>query len=357
MGLLQDGPAPGEPALDGLDLLQGVPVHLLEGWTRQEYVDGAVLLASGADADRIMVLIRGFASVVDGPTEIAMRLPGSLLGEQAFIDEQPRSATVLARGSVVTYEVERDGVLALFADPTFSRNLIRELSRKLREATGERGWKFAQYKLLFGAVEEFVAPAVLQELLAKRDLGQPRRADAVVLFADIANFTGKTLEMTPEDLNRDLSAFLDLATELVVAHGGIVDKFIGDEVMGVWGYAAKPEDGANAFLAAEELVRRAAHLTLDGQPLRIGVGIERGSVMLGVYGNKGKRQFTAIGPSVNLAARLQGQSRAEDAGPICVGPDLAEDLPPELRAKLAGPITKHLHHVGDTAFFTYDPKE
>jgi class 3 adenylate cyclase len=349
-------PLSGEPSLDAIEVLQGVPDELRAKWRRQQYEDGKLVVASGADADRLIILVRGYLAIKDGDTRIATRAPVRLIGELAFIDDKPRSASVFADGAVVTYELAGADVPELMADAAFRRNLNVELSWKLREATSERAWRFAQHEVLFGTVGSFVSRELLQDLLAKRDDGTPRQADAVTLFADIENFTGKTLSMTPTELNRDLSAFLDLAVEVVLEHRGMVDKFIGDEVMAIWGYAPNPDDAANAFLAAEDLVRRAAALTLDGEPLRIGVGVESGLVTLGVYGNESKKQFTAIGSSVNLAARLQALSRNVQQ-PICVGPDLAERLPAELLAKLVGPTRHDLHHIGPTNVWTFDPNK
>jgi class 3 adenylate cyclase len=357
MTVAQDGPVPGEPSLESLEVLDGVPARLLDKWRRREFPKGTALIASGAPSDMIYILVRGHVAIVDGQTQIAMRSATCLLGEQGVLDGMPRSASAIAASTIVVYEIDGPALTELLEDRAFLRNLARELSRKLREATGERGWKYREHEMLFDAVGEFVAPEVVQDLLAKGDHGRPRRTDAVALFADVAGFTQKTLEMTPDDLNRDLSAFLDLAVEVVTDHGGLVDKFIGDEVMAIWGSSPHPEDSANAFLAAEELVRRSGDLTLNGEPLRIGVGLELGSVMLGVYGSEKKRQFTAIGPSVNLAARLQALTRDEQV-PICLGSELVDHLPDDLKAKLDGPIHRQLRHIpGDTPIWTYTPKE
>lgn len=355
MGSAQFRPLPGEPSLDALDVMQGVPDELRVNWCRHQYGEGELVLASGAEADRLIVLVRGHLAIIDGGTRIATRAPVRLIGELAYVDDKPRSASVFAEGAVVTYELPGANVPQLLANEAFCRNLNAELTWKLREATSERAWRYAQHEVLFGTVGSFVSRELLQDLLAKRDDGSPRQADAVTLFADIENFTGKTLSMTPAELNHDLSAFLDLAVEVITDHRGMVDKFIGDEVMAIWGYAPNPEDVTNAFLAAEDFVRRAGALTLDGEQLRIGVGIESGLVTLGVYGNDGKKQFTAIGSSVNLAARLQALTRKVHQ-PICVGPDLAGRLPEGLRARLEGPTRHELHHIGETNVWTLDPK-
>ena len=142
----------------------------------------------------------------------------------------------------------------------------------------------------------------------------------MTLFADIRDFTSHMLTMTPEDLNRDLSGFLDVAVKVVHHHGGMVDKFIGDEVMAIWGYAR------NRMTPPRTRLRRRTRPSSRGLHTRRRAAPDRrwprvGTVTLGVVGNESKRQFTAIGPSVNLAARLQVPPGVRQ--PICIGPDLA----------------------------------
>lgn len=347
---------PGEPDLGALDIFSDVPPELYRHAGRREYRDGNVILASGADPDRLIVLVRGNVVIKEDGVQIASRTAVRLIGELAFIDDRPRSASVLAAGPVVAYELPSAQVPALMSDPAFCRNLTRELSWKLREATAERSWRYRSEELLFGAFRSHASPELLQELLETGQDGTPRHAEVVVMFADIRGFTSRVLTMSPEDLGRDLSAFLDLAVDVVQRNGGMVDKFIGDEVMALWGYASQPDDRERAVACAEELVLRAHGLTLDGEPLRIGVGLESGLATLGVIGSEGKRQFTAIGPAVNLAARLQSETK-ELGKPICIGPDLAGRLPEQTRNVLTGPQLCEIRGVGSTEVWTHEPKE
>lgn len=335
----------GEPPPEALGIFAGVPKHLTQEAQRCEYRNGDVLLSSGADPDRLIVLIRGSVDITQGGTHIVSRAPIRLIGELAVIDRHPRSASVVARGAVVTYELQAAVVGQLLADAAFMRNLANELSWKLREATNERAWRYGAEELLFGEFRAHAAPELLQQLLKSGDLGTPRHTEVVVMFADVRNFTRKVLTMTPRDLTRDLGAFLDLAVEIVHRHGGMVDKFIGDAVMALWGYAPNPDDPTRALACARELVARAAGLRLDGDPIRVGAGLEMGLVTLGVIGSNGKRQFTALGPAVNLAARLQAETK-ELGNPICLGPDIARHLPEDIRAGLQAFPARDIRGVG-----------
>jgi class 3 adenylate cyclase len=346
----------GVPALDSLDIFADVAPALYASARRRDYKDGDVILTSGAEPDRLIVLLRGNVAIRENGTRIATRSPIRLIGEMAFIGSKQRSASVFAEGSVTTFEVPGADVPALMADSSFRWNLALELAWKLREATAERSWRYRTEELLFGAFRSHASPELLQELLETGEDGTPRAAEVVAMFADIRGFTSKVATMSPEDLGRDLGAFLDLAVEVVQQHGGMVDKFIGDEIMAIWGYRSCPSDPTDAVACTKDLVRRAASLTLDGEPLRIGVGLESGLVTLGVVGSEGKRQFTAIGPAVNCAARLQSETKAIGA-PICIGPDLAGRLPAETVANLNGPLPREIRGLGVINVWTSAPED
>lgn len=344
------------PALSALDLFSRVPAALCESAVVRHYTDGEVILTSGAAADKLVVLMRGFAEIREDGVYIAMRPAVHLLGELALIDGHPRSASVLARGLVTTYEFAVSDAMALLNHPAFLANLARELTWKLRGATAERAIQYKQHQLLFGEFRAHVSPDVLQQLLAAGNLGAPRLADVVVLFADVRGFTTKTLTTPPEQLLADLGGFLDRAVDVIHAHGGMVDKFLGDCVMALWGYAPHPDDAARAVAAAEALVCATHELTVGGEPLHIGVGVESGLAMLGVVGTAGKRQFTALGATVNLAARLQEETKRIGVA-IAIGPDLASRVPEEVRTRLRKPITTDIRGVGATSVWSLNVKE
>jgi class 3 adenylate cyclase len=344
------------PRLADLDLFSCVPAALCEPAVMRHYADGEVILTSGTAADKLVVLMRGFAEIREDGVYIAMRPAVRLLGELALIDGQPRTASVIARGMVTTYEFAVADATALLDHPAFLANLARELAWKLRGATAERAIQYRQHQLLFGEFRAHVSAEVLQQLLAAGNLGAPRLSDVVALFADIRGFTTKTLTIAPDRLLAELGTFMDRAVDVIHAHGGMVDKFIGDCVMALWGYAPHPDDAARAVAAAEALVCATKGLTVGGEPLRIGVGVESGLAMLGVVGSAGKRQFTALGAPVNLAARLQEETK-RIGSPIAIGPDLASRIPDGIRSRLGKPITTDIRGVGATSVWPLGVKE
>jgi class 3 adenylate cyclase len=348
---------PGEPVPSALPILGDVSPELYSTIRRREYRSNDAILTSGEQPDKLVILTQGTVGIHEGGTRIATRRPIRLLGELAYVAHETRSASAIADDAVVTWEIDGDAVLPLMEDATFRRNLVEELVWKLREATSDRSIRYLSEERLFGAFRSHASRELLEELLATGRAGEPRQAEVVAMFADIRGFTPTVELMQPDDLMRDLRAFLDLAIEVVQGHSGMIDKFIGDEVMALWGYAPRADDPERAMAAAIALVERANGLSLNGQPLRIGVGLEMGTVTLGVVGGEGKSSFTAVGHAVNLAARLQGVTK-ELQQPICVGPALAERLPQVVKAELRGPTPTSIKGIDhQIQVWTHNPQE
>lgn len=134
-----------------------------------------------------------------------------------------------------------------------------------------------------------------------------------VLFSDVANYTGFSEKLPPQEVVRILNQYLARMTELIMHHEGTLDKFMGDGIMAFWGapleeprHAELAVDCALGMLATMEELR--AHWQSEGhQPLRLRIGINSGEMVVGNIGAAGKKmEYTVIGDNVNLAARLEG---------------------------------------------------
>jgi adenylate cyclase len=143
--------------------------------------------------------------------------------------------------------------------------------------------------------------------------GQER--NIAVLFADLRSFTGMAEHKLPYDLVFILNSYFDAVGNAISRCGGIVDKFIGDGVMALFGVETSPETGCRqALAAAGQIVESVDALsrTLAGEldaPLRIGVGIHSGPAVVGRMGYGEAIHVTAIGDTVNVASRLQDLSK------------------------------------------------
>ncbi len=133
--------------------------------------------------------------------------------------------------------------------------------------------------------------------------------EVLVLFADIRGFTRFCEDREAQVLVRELNQMLAVQADVVISAGGDVDKFIGDAVMAV--FLDDTDTPEQVYGCAKRMIERMhAEVAAQGWPLALGIGIHRGRAIVGSIGSETRRDFTAIGHTVNLAARL-----CEKAGP------------------------------------------
>lgn len=175
----------------------------------------------------------------------------------------------------------------------------------------------------------FFSPNLAMQL-AETDMSDAlagRRQQAAVLFVDIRGFTSLGEAMTPEELGAFLSEYRSRLAQPVFAHGGMIDKFIGDAIMAVFGVPNARADDASRALACgvdilAEAERWSQQRTVAGKPpVKIGIGGHFGEVFAGALGNDQLLEYTIIGDTVNVAERLERLSR-EVESPLVVSLDL-----------------------------------
>jgi len=158
----------------------------------------------------------------------------------------------------------------------------------------------------------------LVDILAERDepLGAVRRQTVAVLFVDIVGFTRMAERMPPEEVVTMLRQFHGRMTAQIFTCGGTVDKYIGDEILAVFGLPeASPVDAANALHCAARMIAalaewNAGRAAAGEPPLAMGIGINYGPAVIGDVGGGQSLSFTVIGDTVNTASRLQRLTRA-----------------------------------------------
>jgi adenylate cyclase len=173
--------------------------------------------------------------------------------------------------------------------------------------------------------ERYVAPGVVAEILADPAAAQGilrgRTLDLTVLFCDLKGFTSLTRERSAAGQSeahvRQLNTYLAEMVEVIMAHGGTVDKFIGDAVMAVFGSPVGRGVGQEARAAVvcalamgEALAKLNAEWEKVGiQTLDNGIGVASGPAVVGQIGSPKRMEFTVIGDTVNRAARLESLTR------------------------------------------------
>jgi adenylate cyclase len=177
-----------------------------------------------------------------------------------------------------------------------------------------------------GNLARYFSPKVV-EVLAERDepLGRVRRQAVGVLFADLVGFTTIAEDMTPEEVMAMLRAFHGRMEDEVFRHGGCLEKFIGDALLATFGVPdAGARDATDALACARGML--AALGEWNGQreaeglvPLRMGVGLHYGPVVLGDIGSERSMAFATVGDTTNVASRLQALTRDLDARVVASG--------------------------------------
>ncbi len=181
------------------------------------------------------------------------------------------------------------------------------MSAKLADATSDRAFRYRNEHRLIAAFDSHLSPDITARLLSSgEEYGKPRLIDGVVLFADIRGFTATSMTMPPDQLASELGGYLDEMVKIMLEHHAYVDKFIGDAVMGVWGFPfQESRQASDALACAKKMVEKAREKTINGAPVEIGVGLNAGTIFCGNVGSDLKRQFTVLGHEVNLAARCE----------------------------------------------------
>jgi class 3 adenylate cyclase len=206
----------------------------------------------------------------------------------------------------------------------------------VRLFSGDRAGALATVRRV---VERYFSPDLAEVLLA-----DPRRAElggeiaeVSVLFADLGSYSTYSEKRHPAEVVAMLNAYFGVALPAIQAEGGVPTQLAGDAVMAVFG-APKPDPNhaARACRAAVAILERTESLASGSQPgPRFHIGVNSGPALVGNIGSEAYRNFTAIGDTINLAARLQDVAKP---GEIVIGPLTARELDGAFELSPLGPI-------------------
>jgi class 3 adenylate cyclase/HAMP domain-containing protein len=214
--------------------------------------------------------------------------------------------------------------------PVISRDEVGNLSKSFN-SMAQTIDDYAKYlEALLHAYGRFVPHSFLE--LLKKDsiidlrLGDHVQQEMTVLFADIRSFTTLSETMTPKENFDFVNAFLHRVGPIIREHGGIIDKYIGDAVMALF-----PNSPDNAIAAAIKMQDRVAEYNQERLergwiPIKIGVGLHTGNLILGTVGEAERMNSTVIADAVNLASRLEAATKYYGVG-IIISEKTLEKLP------------------------------
>lgn len=157
----------------------------------------------------------------------------------------------------------------------------------------------------------YVTPEIVERILASPDDEWMKgiRLEATIIFVDIRGFTAMAEGSDPDAVVDLLNSYFTLVTDIIIQHGGYLDKFVGDTVMGVFGaLIPDPAHAESAVRAAVEvrqhLPKLEQRLPATANHIQVGIGINTGEVVAGNLGSSKRMEYTVIGDNVNVASRL-----------------------------------------------------
>jgi class 3 adenylate cyclase/DNA-binding response OmpR family regulator len=222
---------------------------------------------------------------------------------------------------VGSYHEEDAQILQSFANHAaiaIQNAQLRYLQDKKLEEQNEILQRINQeLRQLSQAYERFVPREFLRFLgrnsIVEVGLGDQVQAEITILFSDIRSFTNLSEQMTPQENFNFINAYLSRVSPVIRQHGGFIDKYIGDAVMAIF-----PETANQALQAAIEMQHSVTGYNerrqqKGRQPIKIGIGLHTGSVMLGTIGEVERMESTVISDAVNLAARMEGLTKVYGA--------------------------------------------
>lgn len=245
-----------------------------------------------------------------------------LLIAMIFVGDQPPVAGMEMLTDPSTYLVKGALLLAFGLLAGFlTRALKQQMDSSVLNAQ-ERDHAIS----VFG---QHVSPEIAQRLLQQNlDINGETR-DACVMFLDIRDFSRIAAENTPHEVMLYLNTLFGELIDVVNANNGIVNKFLGDGFMAIFGVpAADAEKIPHAFNAAQAILERVESLNQRGAipPTQVGIGLHAGQLVTGNVGTHERKEYTLVGETVNLAARIE-QATKEFGARLLISESIWDNLP------------------------------
>ena len=213
---------------------------------------------------------------------------------------------------------------------------VTRLRQRLKDAS-------AELQSLQLAFSRFAPATLVERIIANGIPTSGENKEVTVLFADLVGYTALAERVEPTVLVEILNGYFERMSRAIKEHGGHVSTFLGDGILALFG-ALEPNpwqgnDAVHAALAMRaELASYSRELQAKGlPPLGIGVGLHRGIGVAGLVGSRDKKEFTIVGRTINVAARLQGLTRSHGED-ILLTEDLRKTLEPRFVLRALPPV-------------------
>lgn len=239
-------------------------------------------------------------------------------------------------------------LIELVSKGNFDVNASKQIKSVFRDEVGELAVAFdhmteglKERDKVKGLFSKFHGSSVTDDLMSG-DVGLGgQRKEVIVFFSDIRGFTAFSEKRSPEEVVEMLNEYFAVMVGIITKNGGVVDKFIGDAIMAIWGAPkSSPEDPHNALRACLEMRRGLEALNVRrmerGQPpIMIGMGLHAGPAISGTIGSDERMEYTVIGNTVNTASRIEASTKAFGAD-LLVTDDVIARVGDDFKVEYAG---------------------
>lgn len=230
--------------------------------------------------------------------------------------------TIFGSSAIASSVTRPVRILVAFARDIQHGDYTREVNLHQQDELGQLGQAFNNMsKGLFerdkvrNLLGKVISPEIAEELIRSDVQLGGEEKEITILFTDLRGFTSLSENRAPAEVLNFLNEYLTRMTAVIDRHGGVVDKYIGDAIMALFGAPLEYPDHASRAVACalemvEELERNNAAFEERGWPqLAMGIGIHTGKVVVGNMGSRDRLNYTAIGDGVNLASRLESATK------------------------------------------------
>lgn len=309
-----------------LGILEAEPIDLVITDQRMPGMTGVELLErlDNDQSDHVRMILTGYSDI----DSLIRAINTGRLDQYVTKPYDVESLRVTMKRALEVQAVERR-----------NRSLRSELEAAARRAEAIRE-----------AFQKYVPPPVVDTLLESPDQAESMVGESrvvAVLFARIQDFQRLVLEAgwPPEAVVEFLNAFFTEMDAAIIDHGGMLASLVGDELLAVFG-APRPSDtpesdaaaASVAMLEALDRFNEAHAIPRLGAPVRIGIGLNRGPVVVGNIGGRRKMQYGVVGDTVNVASRIQGLT-SRDRDEVLASASVAGQLSGTFETRAMGPVT------------------
>nr|NIS40634.1 cyclic nucleotide-binding domain-containing protein [Desulfuromonadales bacterium] len=329
------------------------------------YLEGDIICRYGEAAECLWVIVSGSVSVRDNNRTLFVRNRNEVVGEQNLLGNGFRRMydLVASESQVELLEIDKASIERHPQADLIWRNIAKIISLKLKDASIKTSALSRQLeddtRILKAYTNEY---AMSRRLMSGGGRFTDYKVDrAIVWFSDVVDFSRHVLELAPPRTADIVQRFFNAQSNPITAHGGHIDKFIGDGLMAFW-VLSETEAASVKCLAAlragEEAVKAVSQIRIGKDPLHLRVGLHIGLVLSGDFGSVTRHQFTLIGPEVNKAARLEQVHTgdviegATDIGPIRLSAAFRDELTDPMKKRYHRHSRAKAKNIGEIEFFS-----